>query len=435
MGNAPKPPAVPHEVIQILEETEPNHWEKCGWDLEILESKPNSNVVVFATERFQELPDYKRYKFRFHEEFWQVMDGDINGSFHCDYAITDDHRVSPKVSWSCFKIKEVQTATKYDWIQPTVHVDWDPVTGRQVVYVFGLPPKVHRILLKRIPGPEERRRNPFCWHAAFSRIILELYDTAFWMLRNLVREHEKARSDENHKPKEKNFPLLHDIARHLFHYNETIEVAEHTLKALTEEQAHWRREDAVTVQRNIDTCIKTFQDIKREEKRAHSLKTRSKSLNDRHQNEINLAFNLVSQGFGRDARTDSNMMKTVAVVSMVYLPGTFVSGLFGTNFFSFQADPPNTWITSDKFWIYWLVTIPLTLLTMFVWAIWHWREVYPRWFKRAIHGNPNKSDDDDAKDSPPGGNNTFREKTESFLSIQRVATAFGLRQVQRQETV
>jgi hypothetical protein len=95
------------------------------------------------------------------------------------------------VSWSCFKIKEVQTAENYDWRQPTVHLDWDPETGRQVVYVFGLPQTVHRILLKKIPGPDERRRNPFCWHAAFARINLELYDTAFWMLRDLVRSHEK----------------------------------------------------------------------------------------------------------------------------------------------------------------------------------------------------------------------------------------------------
>jgi hypothetical protein len=51
---------------------------------------------------------------------------------------------------------------------------------------------------------------------------------------------------------------------------------------------HWRREDSESVQHNLDTWIKTLQDIKREEKRAHSLKTRSKSLNDRHQNEINL---------------------------------------------------------------------------------------------------------------------------------------------------
>lgn len=33
----------------------------------------------------------------------------------------------------------------------------------------------------------------------------------------------------------------------------------------------------------------------------------------------------MSQRFGSDAKSDNAMMKTVAIVSMVYLPGTFVS--------------------------------------------------------------------------------------------------------------
>lgn len=53
-------------------------------------------------------------------------------------------------------------------------------------------------------------------------------------------------------------------------------------------------------------------------KQLHSLLTRSQSLSERLRNEINLAFNLVSQ-------KDGAMMKTVAIVSMVYLPGTFIS--------------------------------------------------------------------------------------------------------------
>jgi hypothetical protein len=70
-----------------------------------------------------------------------------------------------------------------------------------------------------------------------------------------------------------------------------------------------------------------------------------------------------------------------------------------------------------------------------VWAVWHWREVYPRWYKTAIHGKPKPSDDEDVAKESHGANNQFREKTESFLSMQRVATALGLRPVQRQETV
>ncbi|KAL4972040.1 hypothetical protein BDW66DRAFT_145002 [Aspergillus desertorum] len=221
-------------------------------------------------------------------------------------------------------------------------------------------------------------------------MILEQYDAAFWMLRDLVRNQEKVRNQAKMRNQEKtragsasnDFPLLHDILRHLFHYEETIEVAQHTLRMMAAEQDRWRNEDEENVRQNLAIWMKTRQRILHEEKRAHSLRTRSKSLNDRHRNEINLAFNLVSQGFGRDARTDSNMMKTVAVVSMVYLPGTFVSGLFGTNFFSFQADPGNTWLMADEFWLYWAVTLPLTLATVVIWAIWHWQDTLAGWWRK-----------------------------------------------------
>jgi Mg2+ and Co2+ transporter CorA len=70
--------------------------------------------------------------------------------------------------------------------------------------------------------------------------------------------------------------------------------------------------------KNRGSWIHTAQRAHFVAKQLHSLLTRSQSLSERLRNEINLAFNLVSQ-------KDSAMMKTVAVVSMVYLPGTFIS--------------------------------------------------------------------------------------------------------------
>ncbi|KAL2823791.1 hypothetical protein BDW59DRAFT_173257 [Aspergillus cavernicola] len=368
-----------------------------------------------------------QYKNRFQEEFFPVLEGDINGSFHCEYGCTTS-RVWPAVSWSCFKVKEVKTATVYHWKQPTIHVDWDPETGRQVIHVFELSALQQNEFLKSHPSQAEQRCNPFTWHATFAHIILEQYDMAFWLLRNLVREQEKARSESSHEPN--NFPLLHDIARHLFHYQETIEVAEHTMQALAAEQVRWRKEDPEKVREDLGTWLKTRQRLQYEEKRAHSLKTRSRSLNDRHQNEINLAFNLVSQRFGRDARNDSSMLTAISLVGMFYLPGTFVSGIFGTNFFSFQADPPNTWLQSSEFWIYWAVTIPLTLATMAIGMGWEWRDSFPDWWQKIRSSfRPSKDPDD------PTTMNGGLELSASPSTLQRIATALRFRDVQRHETV
>ena len=70
------------------------------------------------------------------------------------------------------------------------------------------------------------------------------------------------------------------------------------------------------------------------------------------------------------ARQDNNNMKLIAVVGLVYLPGTFVSGLFGMNFFQFEDQGGyQTWKVSDKFWMYWAITLPLTLTTISIWVL------------------------------------------------------------------
>jgi Mg2+ and Co2+ transporter CorA len=137
---------------------------------------------------------------------------------------------------------------------------------------------------------------------------------------NQRRELKGSQARNERHPPPLNFPNLHDIARHIFHANETLEVARHTLQSLIDEQARFRAEhaDLMNTNGNRGTWIHTAQRAHFVAKQLHSLMTRSQSLSERLRNEINLAFNLVSQ-------KDSAMMKTVAVVSMVYLPGTFIS--------------------------------------------------------------------------------------------------------------
>ncbi|KAL6229679.1 hypothetical protein BDW75DRAFT_235015 [Aspergillus navahoensis] len=408
--------------VQIFEEVEPDHWEPCGVDLDVVKRKQEVNFLVLLSNAFKDkAKDQKTgFKNNFQDQFWPVLEDDINGSFHCEYS-DSNLGVTPEVTWSCFKVKEVKQADDYRWKQPAIHVNWNADTGRHVVHIFESPLRKRDEIRSKIPPATERRCNPFSWHAAFARMVLEQYDTAFWLLRDLVRKQEKTRTNSAHKPND--FPLLHDILRHLFHYEETIEVAQHTLRMMAAEQDRWRNEDEDNIRQNLGIWVKTRQRILHEEKRAHSLKTRSKSLNDRHRNEINLVTHLAEL---------SNMMKTVAVVSMVYLPGTFVSGLFGTNFFSFQADPGNTWLMADEFWIYWAVTLPLTFATVVIWAIWHWRDTLAGWWHQA-QGQGKES----GKPAGPTDSKGLESgRRSSFPLLRRMTTALGWGDgVQRHETV
>lgn len=42
------------------------------------------------------------------------------------------------------------------------------------------------------------------------------------------------------------------------------------------------------------------------------------------------------------------------------------------NFFDMGSEEEFT--VSNHFWIYWIITIPLTAVTVLIWAIWHWSD-------------------------------------------------------------
>lgn len=86
------------------------------------------------------------------------------------------------------------------------------------------------------------------------------------------------------------FPDLHDLARHAFHYSEIIDVAENTLSRLIEEQNRWRKEDEAGIRERgrIGYWLDSHQELLLQQKNAYALKAKSKSLNERLLNEINL---------------------------------------------------------------------------------------------------------------------------------------------------
>jgi hypothetical protein len=73
-------------------------------------------------------------------------------------------------------------------------------------------------------------------------------------------------------------------------------------------------------------------------------------------------------------RHDSFSMKTIAVMTMVFLPGTFFAALFAVP--SLQWDQPT--VIQDNFWVYWAFTVPCTLCVILTWALFSYRDVIRR---------------------------------------------------------
>ncbi|KAL7949544.1 hypothetical protein V8C42DRAFT_214647 [Trichoderma barbatum] len=71
---------------------------------------------------------------------------------------------------------------------------------------------------------------------------------------------------------------------------------------------------------------------------------------------------------------DSLSMKTLAIVTMLFLPGSFISALFSTSMFDWDSvDPDSGSIgvrTMPQFGLYWAITIPLTFITFLFYFFW-----------------------------------------------------------------
>lgn len=91
---------------------------------------------------------------------------------------------------------------------------------------------------------------------------------------------------------------------------------------------------------------------------------------------MNLVFNLVTQqdsetstDIARDAKDDSASMKIIALVTMIFLPATAVSGFFGMAFFNLSDN--GVFLSSTMAWLFVATTVPLTIGILIIWKFWY----------------------------------------------------------------
>ncbi|ERF72516.1 hypothetical protein EPUS_09294 [Endocarpon pusillum Z07020] len=181
---------------------------------------------------------------------------------------------------------------------------------------------------------------------------------------------------EKSRPQEPDYPLLHEIARHVIHVCETLAVASECVKDLKQQQQDFM---AAHPQNDISWswAQSPFQFPLR---MLQSLLSRSESNKARVHNEITLAFHTAAQRdskiqvrIGEEAKKETTAMKAIAVVTMTFLPATFVSSIFSMSFFHFepsQRGERDIFIVSDKFWMYWVLAGPLSITVLSLWIFW-----------------------------------------------------------------
>ncbi|RSL88390.1 hypothetical protein BHE90_000049 [Fusarium euwallaceae] len=86
-------------------------------------------------------------------------------------------------------------------------------------------------------------------------------------------------------------------------------------------------------------------------------------------NKNNYEMARISLEISRTAKDDSFAMFTLAVMSILFLPGAFIATLFSMDLFDWSAKDGKRVINS-RFWTYWAIALPLTLMVLIGWLSW-----------------------------------------------------------------
>jgi hypothetical protein len=91
--------------------------------------------------------------------------------------------------------------------------------------------------------------------------------------------------------------------------------------------------------------------------------------------ELSLRHNSAMKDMAEDSRhiamltrKDSTDMRIIAVVTLLFLPGTFIATFFSADFFNFLPDAQEQ-IVSKWVWLYFVLTIALTGLVFIGWFL------------------------------------------------------------------
>ncbi|KAK1830702.1 hypothetical protein QBC39DRAFT_353043 [Podospora conica] len=314
------------------------------------------------------------------DSWWTPWARRSNGYFGCDEQGDEQNQLKAYNTWFRFLVKPTSQDARtgkidYHWLKWNIFTHWVAATNETFLIVFDpTDPVKAGILPIETPRQPKDLQDPYWIHAIILEQVARLQDAAVWGIRELVRTREKNRPAL--KAPNPDYQRDHDIARHAIHVSETAELSvktsDHIIAMHTDfSQRHLPKPlpGEVCSHHQIDKRLWFL------EHTMHSLKARSQSNRDRLINEIQLAFNVVSQydsqtsvAIGRATQYDSYSMRTVTFLTLAFLPATFISALFSMSFFDLDDDM--NWRVSGKIWMYFAIAGPVTLISLSVWFFW-----------------------------------------------------------------
>ncbi|CAI6337111.1 unnamed protein product [Periconia digitata] len=308
-----------------------------------------------------------------------------NGFFFFQEMVDDRGALKTLYTQSRFLVKQINrcSVSGYQWSEMTFFSYW--TSEHSTILCMGVPSSFSGSLTSILSKLPENNiaSSAYAAYVPLIETLVTMHDGSIWDFRDEIRSIEKARSpsDYNTSP----FTAMHDTARHAIHSVETLSVSVKTLEAISAhisalslaDHQHHSYHQALQARRRVQTHIAS------QTLMLKNLLLRSQSNEKRLQNEISLSYNMIAlrdsgimTRISESAKLDSSDMRAIALVTMAFLPPTFISAVFSTSFFHYEpsnsngVDDSTQWTVSGHFWVYWAFAIPLTLLTMGLWLFW-----------------------------------------------------------------
>ncbi|KAI8691947.1 hypothetical protein NCS56_00188800 [Fusarium sp. Ph1] len=346
-------------------------------ELPVLQSDSHVVVIFADADKVRECKSCRRCfttQFQMPQLWWSNYTKKSNGHFGCETFRDEYGIVTSLNAWSRYLVKQLHPGNKHSWYKFNTLTRWIASSHQTILLVFESEKqfKLSELVPKgMLDGSHtEPHHDPFWVHVRLLEQLSDLQDNAVWTVRTEIRNVEK--KEQRSKP-DPNYRSLHDLARHAIHVSETLDVCLKTVKSIVEQHKTLEEERWFGKQPTKGSFRQVRERLFWYEHTLESLKSRALSNKERLINEIQLSFNLVAQydsaisvQIGQATQSDSAAMKTIAFATLTFLPATFISAVFSMSFFNID-DNTGEWTVSNKFWIYWVIAIPVTILTAAGW--------------------------------------------------------------------
>lgn len=227
--------------------------------------------------------------------------------------------------------------------------------------------------LARDATAEEILHDPYVLVRIVFEEMFKIMDDVGWFIADVFGETEKEVLGKASTPvqagKNVNFTMLHYLMKHTIYIRETCDSALSTLECFLA-----YRDERIGIAPPTPLQRSTRNALRYQKTLLQSTQVRLLSLDKRMTNVLQLSFHLVTQRDSRLQQSEALSMKTIAVVTLLFMPLGTVAAIFGTQLISMGDGEAHRIVVSQDFWILWLVAVPVTVIVVVIWRVWYWDE-------------------------------------------------------------